>query len=184
MPVPVDPLASLHLGAIELEVGPLTVLVPPRTAKDWLTVTVEHNGRLAGYLHLLSVLDRLEVIGSLMDGHITETDLSEAIWDLLAVATGFDWWWVAHRLLMSTAADWANVGGILLRTGFDLETRPVGALVMTVYGLYREQMVKAMTAEERAAAMQELCMPPKGLPDWAEQMQIVGAQVLGDMTGG
>jgi len=156
--------------------------LPARPAADWLETTMQHQGSLMGYLPgLLTLDDRGRVVKALMAGEIDRFELTEAAWDVLALATGFEWWWVGHRLLQSVIAGWAEIGGWLMTIGMDPTIRPVGAILLATLNRVQENAAQ-VEKKDRNNFYSQLCMPPRDHPNYRELLQTVGAVVLSDLA--
>jgi hypothetical protein len=182
--IPLSPNPCLQPGQVEVLVGDRWCQLATVTAAAWVGNTARYSGSLRAYLPALLVpADRGWVADELLAGRVSIAELDEAAAALIAEASGFQWWWVAHRLLLGVAAGWATVGGWLYSTGFDPAVQNVAALLVTVYNRLTESAA-GMETTDRAQLFQQLCMPPPELPDYREMMQIVGSVVLGDMANG
>ena len=180
MPIPTDPAAALHLVEIDIRLGGETFVMPVRTAADWIAATQSHNGLVSGYLPgLLADEDREHIAGRLIDGDLDRAEMHAAAWDLIAVGTGFDWWWVGHRLMCNLVAGWTQFGPRLVNLGHRFDQEPIAAAVLGMLGMIQEH-AHSLEVADRQRIISDLCMPPPELPDWDEQLQRVGELVLHD----
>lgn len=180
MPIPTDPAAVLYLVEIDVTIGEHRYTMPVRTAADWIAATQSHHGHIAGYLPgLLTPDDRATIADLLIAGDLKRADLELAAHDLIAVATGFDWWWVGHRLMVWLVAGWTQFGPRLIRGGHRFDEEPVGNVLLGLLGMIQEHM-GTQEVPQRQAFISELCMPPRELADWDELFELVGAMVLND----
>jgi len=182
MLIPVDPLAALRLDPITVTLGGRDYTLPKLPAANWIEATLVSRGRLVGYIPgLLPIDDRARIVSALMAGEIDRTELAEATWDVLTLATGFEWWWVGHRLLQALVSGWAELGGWLLSTGMDPTVRPVGAVLLASLHRFQEGAAQAENSD-RNNFYSQLCMPPQDHPRYRELMETVGAVVLSDLA--
>jgi hypothetical protein len=182
VPIPTNPAASLAVVEIDLRIGEHWYVVPAATAADWIRATQSHNGNLPGYVPgLLRLEDRGELTTALLDGTIARRDLDEAAYALIAEGTGFDWWWVGHRLMLYLVAGWTQFGPRLLSIGRRLDTDPIAAVLMSMLGFINEHMAQLETPDKQRI-IAELCMPPDFLPDYDDLLDSVGSLVLNDLA--
>lgn len=116
-PTDVDPLASLRVSGVAVDLGDRRWVIPPLPAADWLEVLLDEElepERLFPGLCGPDVI--VEVNQLLIDGTVTVEQMQEAIFDLIEAASGRKWW-VALRLCRTIRAGWDRVGGELAANG-------------------------------------------------------------------
>lgn len=149
-------LASLRVWAVEVELGEEVYRIPPRPAAEWFAAVL--SGEAAPIVPgMLEPADQEAVIDALLEGRLTAAQLAEANHDALATAAGWKWW-EAERLIVSAAAEWRVVGGLLQAAGLDLSTVSLGAVLSSIYAM----SVTHMKKEERFSFDAQLSMPPAG----------------------
>ena len=139
-----DPIASLGIWAVEVELAGRILRIPPLPAGEWLPYLLR--------LDLMGLRRLTEDIGlrrMLLDGTVTYAELEEALTLLLEAAAGRSMW--CTLALASVAADhWHVVGGTLARRGVRLETLPLGAALDAIYGTLTANMDEKSLAQFHA----------------------------------
>jgi hypothetical protein len=129
----VDPVASLRIWAVELELGGRTYEVPALPAADWFPVISS--------MDLLQVLDLMpsslsgegpDLDEMLLSGKVTGEEMTDALTSVVEEVTGRPYH--AALVLAVAARDrWPVVGGELARRGFRWDEMPIGAALDAVY---------------------------------------------------
>jgi hypothetical protein len=133
--VDVDPMASMRLWAITVELGGREYEIPALPAVDWWPVIRDADP--AGVLDLLRSEGEAEAADldlMLLDGRITGKELSAALSDAIEEATGRSFH-VAFVLATVAASQWPTVGGYLAQTGFRWDLQPIGAALDAIYAV-------------------------------------------------
>lgn len=116
-PTDVDPLASLRVCRIAVDLGDRTFLIPALPARDWLEVLLDEELEPeALFPGLCDPDDIVEVNRMIIEGTVTAQQMTEAIYAVIESATGRRWW-VAIRLCRTIRAGWDRVGGRLAANG-------------------------------------------------------------------
>jgi hypothetical protein len=151
--VDVDPIASMRIWAVDVQVGGHTFEVPPLPAADWMPTLID--GDLSQILDLLrsTTIDVDELI---LTGSVSGEDLSEALLDAVEAAAGRPFQ-AAYVLAQVAAAHWGRIGGRLAQRGFRWDLMPLGAALDAIYAMVVENMKDADLAKFEAL----LNKPPK-----------------------
>lgn len=156
MSVVVDPLYSLRGWELEVEVAGQAYQVLPRSAAEWLIVLVENPLDPAAILPgMLADGDQGELEDALLSGQVSAQELHDVALEVIAAASGRDWWWTL-RLVQTMVGSWLLIHGTLVAAGVDLSRMPLGAALDAIYVTCATRMDK----EHRQAFDRELEMPP------------------------
>lgn len=138
----VDPVASLRVWAVEVDVAGRTLRVPPLPAADWLPVLMSLDP-----LNVLDIADDVGIEGALLDGTLSYDALRGALESLVEMAAGRR---CETALVLAGIASehWAVVGGELARRGIRFADIPLGAALDAVYSV-----LCALTDEKGVAAL-------------------------------
>jgi hypothetical protein len=169
-----EALAALRLWAYEVSFPrivdadgiPHMFRIEPLPAADWLIATFD-PGRLAYLPGLLSDAESERLIEALHVGEVTHDELVEANRDALEEMSGWPWW-SASKLMAVLYQQFDMVGGLLVLSGMDLRTQPLGAVLAAV----NAKVLEFQSKEERAKWLNELAMPPASKLDpdnWDEE---------------
>lgn len=155
-------LAALRVWAIEVDLGGRVYRIPPHPAAVYFAAVLSGE---AGPLvpGLLDLADQEEVVDRLLRREVSRRDIDRANRDALAAASGWKWW-IAERLVVSAAAEWRVIGGLLQGAGVDLERMSLGAVLSSLYAM----AVTNMKREDRFAFDAQLNAPPVGYADAKE----------------
>ncbi len=155
-------IAALRVWAIEVDVGDRTYRIPPLPASRWweAVLSKELGPIVPG---MLEPEDEEEVVDALFGGVVSVQQLTTANREALAAASGWKWW-VAERLIVSAAAEWRVIGGLLQGAGIDLERVSIGAALSAMYAM----AVTNMKKEDRFQFDSQLNAPPIGYADARE----------------
>jgi hypothetical protein len=129
-----DPVASLRMWAVEVEVGGITLRIPPLPASDWLPFLMS-----ADILGTLDLAEDVDIEGMLIDGVVSIDVLREALERLVESAAGRSSW-VAMVIAHTASAHWHVVGADLARAGMRFIEIPLGAALDAMYG----SLIRAM----------------------------------------
>jgi hypothetical protein len=136
-----DPVASLRIWAVEVDLAGRVLRIPPLPAADWLPIVMrlDLNG-------LLDLADEIEIDELLLDGVITYEQLQDALTLLLEGAAGRPAW-TTFALAHLAAEHWRTIGGDLARRGVQLGTLPLGGALDAIYGSLAAHMDEKGLAE-------------------------------------
>lgn len=129
-----DPIASLGIWAVEVELAGRVLRIPPLPAGDWLAVLMRLD-----LMGLLTMADEADVDAMLLDGEITYDELQDALTLLIEAAAGRSAW-ATFTLAHLAAENWHVVGGELARRGVRLDLLPLGAALDAIYGTLAQGM--------------------------------------------
>jgi len=160
--------AALSIWAIEVDLAGCTYTIPPLPATRWFLAVLDDEEPLPIVPGLLGPDDEEEILEALLGGRVGVDDLVRASRDVLATASGWNWW-EADRLIRGAAAQWRHVGGELTVHGVDPGTASLGAVLGAIYAL----AVRNMTKEQRFTFDSQLSSPPVGVPlaEWLDEDQ-------------
>jgi hypothetical protein len=137
--VDVDPLASLRVWAVDVEVGGRTFEVPASPASDWFPV-------LAGG-DPLKIMDLVDQSGSdgldelILSGDFDLEELGESLADAVREVTGRPPM-VAYVLAYVAKTHWMTINGVMVSGGFRWDTMPIGAALDAIYSIVTRNMDK------------------------------------------
>lgn len=155
-------LAALRVWAIEVDLGGEVYRIPPLPAAVWFTAVL--SGEAVPIVPtLLEPADQEAVLDRMLRREITRADVDRANREALGAAAGWKWW-VAERLIVSAAAEWRIIGGLLQGAGLDLQRMSLGAVLSAMYAM----AVTNMKREDRFAFDAQLNAPPVGYSDARE----------------
>lgn len=123
-----DPVASLRMWAVEVELGSHTLRIPPLPAADWLPAMMRLD-----VLSLLDLVEDVDMYELLVEDAVTLEAVGEAMEQLLEAAAGRPSW-TALALAYIAARHWPVVGGDLARSGVRFTEIPLGAALDAIYG--------------------------------------------------
>lgn len=153
---PEGALASLRIWAIEVDVGGYTYRIPPQPASEWMSAILSDEVWPI-VPAMLEPEDEELLLDRVLAGEVTMTDVTRANRDAVAAASGWNWW-EAERLVVSAAAEWRVVGGLLHGAGVVVDQVSLGALLSAIYAM----AVTNMTKEDRFKFDAQLSAPPVG----------------------
>lgn len=148
-------LAALRILGVSFDLGGDTYNIPPLPADEWLEVVWNFEDEALPFLHLLSPDEQADIMWAMLGGGITVEELAGRCREILAAVSGRRWW-EADRLIRSSAAGWAYIGGELTRRGVDLSKISLASALNTIYVI----AVLTMTADEKKKFDFELSAPP------------------------
>lgn len=161
-PTDVDPLASLGLSKVAVELAGRTWLIPAVDASVWLKILLAEDLDPEEIFPGLCGPDVIvEVNRLIIDGEITMAQMQEALFDIIEAASGRRWW-VTLRLCRTLRTTWDRVGGELAANG----VTPFGvSLSYWLDGAYATFLRLLIDGDPKNAGRfaQQLVSPPPGL---------------------
>lgn len=161
-PTKADPLAALRICGVAVTLPIGGFMVPAVPAATWLEILLAEDflpeavfPRLCGPEAVMAVYD------GILEGAVDETEISEAVTDILEAVSGRRWW-ITLRLARVAREHWDTVGGALTLAGIRPDQVSLGAWMDAAYALMIERMANA---DPKAAAQftQTLVAPPPGV---------------------
>jgi hypothetical protein len=130
----VDPIASMRIWAIEIQLGGRTFDVPALPAADWFPVLMA--GDPSQILDLLrsDPLDSENLDELLLTGAVAGADLGQALVDAIEEVAGRSFH-AAFVLASVAAANWPSINGRLAERGFRWDLMPLGAALDAIYSI-------------------------------------------------
>ena len=131
----VDPIASMRIWAVEVDVAPGSVArVPPLPATDWLPCVMRMD--VMGVLDLVEDVDLDELV---LSGVVSNDDIVRSAVKLLEAAAGRTAW---SALALGSLAHryWASVGGDLVRMSVRFDQISLSAALDAFYGSLTRSM--------------------------------------------
>lgn len=116
------------MWAVEVEVGGVTLRIPPLPASDWLPFLMS-----ADILGTLDLVEDVDIEGMLLDGAVSIGALREALEQLVESAAGRSPW-VAMVIAHTASAHWHVVGADLARVGMRFTEISLGTALDAMYG--------------------------------------------------
>lgn len=161
-PTNADPLASLRVWRITVDLGERRFLIPALPARDWLEVLLEDDLNPEDLFPGLCGPDAvLEVNQLLVDGVVTQQQLTDAIYGVIEQAAGRRWW-VALRLCRAIRTNWDRVGGRLAAHGVTPFEVSLSYWLDGAYDTILSIMAE-MDAKMIGPFTAKLTMPPPGM---------------------
>jgi hypothetical protein len=136
---------------VDITLSGVNYRIPARPAADWIEAILQSDvvpGLLAPEL-----ADR--ILQDVVDGRLDADELTEATREAIEAAAGRPWW-EAERLVRAAAEHADVMFGVLINSGFDFQSRSLGAFCCAVY----ERAVRNMEQKDRLKFDQELMQPP------------------------
>lgn len=162
VPTDADPLASLRISRIAVDLGGHRFIVPALPAREWLEVLLEEDINPEDVFPGFCDPDDIVTVNQMIiDGSVTMEQMTEAIYGVIEQASGRRWW-VTLRLCRTIRAGWDRVGGRLASHGvtpFDV------SLSYWLDGAYDAILGIIMEADPKAVGSftQRLVAPPPGM---------------------
>lgn len=150
----VDPVASLRIWAIDVNVGDRVLHIPPLPASDWFPVLAEGRPMRVLDLVVSNPTDPDNIDDLILSGAVTVEDLSTALEDTVEEITGREPM-AAYILAMVAADSWPVIGGDLARRGFRWDRTPIGAALDAIYAV-----LMARLSEDNAKKLNALLDRP------------------------
>ena len=161
-PTDVDPLASLRISKVAVDLAGRRWLIPALEAATWLEILLDEElDPEALFPGLCGPEVIVEVNDLIILGEITMEQMQEAIFDVIEAASGRRWW-VTLRLCRSVRANWDRVGGELASRG----VTPFGiSLSYWLDGAYATILRLLAEGDVRSVGRftQQLVSPPPGM---------------------
>lgn len=124
----VDPLASMRMWAVEIEVGSHLVRIPPVSAADWMPCLMRMD-----VMGILDLAEGVDVDEALIDGEISADEVRDAAVKLLESASGRSAWTTMALVALATRY-WGTIGADLMRAMVRFDQIPLGAALDAIYG--------------------------------------------------
>lgn len=141
----VSPLASLPPRPMEIDAYGKTWTIPAMSAAQWLEILwaepIDLTDIWPGLGNAFS-----EMIDALFDGDTTADEAVEVACEVVAEASGLDYW-VAFRLAACLRVSWLQVGGALLKGGLRPEEVSLGTYLVATLAFLAENMDPAKAVE-------------------------------------
>ncbi len=161
-PTDVDPLASLRISKVAVDLAGRRFLIPALDAAAWLEVLLDEElDPEALFPGLCAPETIIEVNDLIILGEITMGQMQEAIFDVIEAASGRRWW-ITLRLCKAIRGSWDVVGGELASRG----VTPFGiSLSYWLDGAYARIIRLLAENDPRSAAdfARQLVSPPPGM---------------------
>jgi hypothetical protein len=160
--VAVDPLASLEITSTYVTLAGRTYEVEGHPASDWVALIL--TGRtyeiLPGWIMDDDVDD---LIDQLLDGTVSDEELTEATHDVMTIAAGRPYWYATQLIasVASTHVSWATLHGRMVMRGVRANELSLSAWVDALYascveGIHEES--------DRQKFDQQMDTPPASVP--------------------
>lgn len=161
----IDPVASIAPSAVVVTLGKRTYRIPPHPAAVWLALllTRDLEGVLPG---LLTDDDAEDLDEALWSGEVGIDQVRDAIFDMITVASGRNWWW-AFNLLAVCAPSWSQKFGTIMLHGFDIHKESIAAFLDVLYSL----CVDGSSEEQRRSFDSSLDQAPVGYQEIDEETE-------------
>jgi hypothetical protein len=142
--VAADPLASLGLFDVEVEVAGQVFIIPAAPASTWLRVFLSERPDVD---MILPGMAGAECRAHLYRGLLTKTfsvdEWKSLIWDIIEVVSGRRWWQALNLInAMKEPGTWMQVFGHLTLRGVDPDRVSFAAWLDATYALVTEYMDK------------------------------------------
>lgn len=161
-PTNVDPLASLGLSKVAVELAGRRWLIPAVDASVWLRILLAEELDPEEIFPGLCGPDTIvEVNQLIVNEAITMAEMQEAMFDVIEAASGRKWW-ITLRLCRTLRDTWDRVGGELAANG----VTPFGvSLSYWLDGAYATVLRLLIESDPKNAGRfaQQLTSPPPGL---------------------
>jgi len=123
-----DPIASMRIWAVEVDLGPHVARIPPTCAADWLPTLMRLD-----VMGVLDLVEGLDVEDALIDGEITTAQARDAAVKLLESASGRTAW-TTMALVSLAHRYWGSVGADLMRVSVKFDQISLSAALDAIYG--------------------------------------------------
>ena len=161
-PTDVDPLASLRISKVAVDLADRRFLIPALEAAAWLEILLDEElDPESLFPGLCGPEVIIEVNDLLITEEITMKQMQEAIFDVIEAASGRKWW-ITLRLCASVRANWDRIGGELASRG----VTPFGiSLSYWLDGAYATilRMLAESDVRQVGRFTAQLVQPPPGL---------------------
>lgn len=149
----VDPVASVRIWSVDLDLGGETFEIPALPAADWVPILM--SGRLLDVLDLVDDPDRVDRV--MVRGDIEPDQIRDAIRSVVEQVSGRD----AHTamvIVQSAALRWEVIGGDLVRSGVRFDQIPLGAALDAIHA----SIMAHLKPEDREKFQSALRPPEQG----------------------
>lgn len=171
----VDPIASLRVWAVELELAGRTFQVPGLPAADWLPLLLA--GDVFGVIDLMD--DSAELDELIVTGEVDPRELTDAVHAVVEQACGRP---VHVAILLAGVArtHWPLIGGELARAGFRWDQVPIAAALDAIRSVVMAHVKK--DSGDRLQALFDSDVPPAGMvgPTASRRRRIDRRQAMAD----
>lgn len=176
----VDPLGSLRAWPLTIELAGREYTTRPVQADEWLTILLEDPLDLSNILPGMLEEDAERALeDAMIEGLVTEKEVTDATLEIITLSAGRDWWWVLHLVLFAASA-WPIVYGRLITLGVQPSVMPLGAFLNAMY----LSCVQVMDKDQRREFDRDLERPPPGVTaEEAIDEEAEGASFLAMMNG-
>lgn len=169
-PTDVDPLASLRISRIAVDLGDRRFIIPALPARDWLEILLEEEISPEDIFPGLCDSDDIVAVNLMLaQGQVTMDEMAAALYSVIEAASGRKWW-VTLRLCTTIRAGWDRVGGRLASHGvtpFDVSLSYwLDGAYDAILGILGEMDPKAI-----GTFTARLIQPPPGLAKQAFEAQ-------------
>lgn len=123
-----DPIASMRIWAVEVDLGPYVAKIPPTCAADWLPTLMRMD-----VMGVLDLVEGVDVTDALIEGEITSVQARDAAVKLLESAAGRTCWTTMALVSLATRY-WGSIGADLMRVSVKFDQISLGAALDAIYG--------------------------------------------------
>lgn len=140
----VDPLASLGISDVIVEVAGQDFVIPAAPARAWLEVFLAPHPNVDMILPGMAGAEcRVHLYRSLLKGDFTVEEWKRLLWDIIEVVAGRRWWQALNLINgMKDVGNWEQVFGHLMLRGVDVNAVSLAAWLDATYALCTENMDK------------------------------------------
>lgn len=133
--VAVDPVASLRITSTTIRLASRQYVISGHSAADWLEKIVDGTLYLVipGWCEEEEAAS--EITEMLLDGVITEEELSKITFEVVTAVGGRQYWWIFNLLgnAMGNNANWAILNGHMVMRGLDPDRVSLAAWIDALY---------------------------------------------------
>ncbi len=123
-----DPIASMRIWAVEVDLGAFVARIPPTCAADWLPTLMRLD-----VVGVLDLVEGLDIEDALIDGEFTTAQARDAAVKLLESASGRTAW-TTMALVSLAHRYWGSVGADLMRMSVKFDQISLSAALDCIYG--------------------------------------------------
>lgn len=149
-----DPLASLRIWGVEVQIGDDTYAFAKHSASDWLVALLEADGGLHGLLVLLEEGEEDRLDEAILAERLTDVEILKGFKQALTEVSGRPWW-QAMKLLGLLLADWHAAFG-LIRGSIDPDQVSLAAFLDVGFAVL-------LRDHEKQILQNHLELPPAGV---------------------
>ena len=166
-----DPIWSVRIWPVSVEVGDGVYEIPALPAADWLAVLMNRqltsDHIFPGMLPEAEQSDVEQVFhDGLRDGLMDSEEYFGLGWEVLSEVCGRPWW-VALRMIMTAVDGWDAIGGELIRK-VDASQVSISAWLDVLF----QVIVQSLEESKRNMYLLKLEIPPDGWGDAPEEMEM------------